>query len=162
MRVSGNSHLVCKYPHFGNGRANFSVARVSHLFERVPMNLGRQFTVLLENKPGRLLAICSALAKEKVNIQAMTVTDSKDNSVLRFVPDMVEETKEVLQKLGVPFTETEVFLVEVKHQAGAIANLCEQLASERVNIDYIYCSAGTTNRSEEHTSELQSRQNRVR
>lgn len=109
------------------------------------MNVGLQFTVFLENKPGRLLNICSALAKEKVSIQALTVTDSKENSVLRFVADKPEIARQTLQRLGVPVTESEVVLVELKHQTGAIANLCEQLAAERVNIDYIYCSAGNRN-----------------
>ena len=35
----------------------------------------RQFTVFLENKPGRLFNLCAALAKEKVNIEALTVMD---------------------------------------------------------------------------------------
>lgn len=109
------------------------------------MNTGLQFTVFLENKPGRLLNICSALAKDKVSIQAMTVTDSKENSVLRFVADKEDLARQTLQRIGTPFSESEVVLVELKHQTGALANLCEQLASEHVNIDYIYCSAGNRN-----------------
>lgn len=109
------------------------------------MRIERQFTTFLENKPGRLFNICAALAKEHISIQALTVMDSKEHSVLRFVVDKIEGCREVLHRLGTPFSETDVLVVELKHQPGAIAHLCERLAGEHVNIDYMYCSAGIRN-----------------
>jgi len=64
------------------------------------MRVERQFTTFLENKPGRLLNICSELAKEKVGIEALTVSESKDRSVLRFVVDKVDAARETLNRLG--------------------------------------------------------------
>lgn len=109
------------------------------------MRIEKQFTTFLENKPGRLLNICAALARDKVNIRALTVMDSKEHSVLRFVVDKVEQTTEALRRLNAPFSETDVIVLELKHQPGAIARLCERLAAEHVNIDYIYCSSGAKN-----------------
>ncbi|QDU64242.1 ACT domain protein [Planctomycetes bacterium Pan216] len=105
----------------------------------------RQFTAFLENKPGRLSSICNALAKERVSIRALTVMDSKEHSVLRLVVDSVESTRDVLSKLNTPFSETDVIAVEVKHHPGELANVCAQLADGKVNVDYMYCSAGTKN-----------------
>ena len=109
------------------------------------MQVGHQFTVFLENKPGRLANICSVLAKEKVSIRALTVMDSKEHSVLRFVIDDTDSTREALRRLGTPFSETDVVVTELRHTHGAIANICERLAAEHVNIDYMYCSAGAKN-----------------
>ena len=109
------------------------------------MHVECQFTAFLENKPGRLHDVCLALAKEKISIQALTVTDSKDQSALRFVVDKTQKCREVLKKLGTRFSEAEVLVVELKHQPGALAHLCERLAAEHVNIDYMYCSAGAKN-----------------
>jgi hypothetical protein len=109
------------------------------------MRTGHQFTVFLENKPGRLSNICTHLAREKVSIQALTVMDSKEHSVLRMVVDRANETRELLRKLGSPFSETEIIMVDLKHSPGALANICEKLASEHVNIDYMYCSSGPKN-----------------
>ena len=47
------------------------------------METSKQLSIHLENKPGRLANILSALAREKVNIVAMTVMDSHDSPVLR-------------------------------------------------------------------------------
>lgn len=109
------------------------------------MQVERQFTTFLENKPGRLSSVCSALAKERVNIHALTVMDSRDHSALRLVVDDAEAARRALTRLNAPFSETEVIVVELKNQPGAIAQLCERLASEHVNIDYVYCSVGGKN-----------------
>lgn len=109
------------------------------------MEIAKQVTAFLENKPGRLSNICSALAREKVNITALTVMDSKEHSVLRFVTDDMIRTKSVLTSLGTPYQETDVLLVQMDNRPGALAKVCEKLAEDHVNIDYAYCSAGTRN-----------------
>jgi hypothetical protein len=109
------------------------------------MEIAKQVTAFLENKPGRLANICSALGREKINIQALTVMDSKEHSVLRLVTDDLERTKNALNSLGTPFQETEVLIIEMENRPGALAKICEKLAAEHINIDYAYCSAGTRN-----------------
>ena len=106
---------------------------------------GKQLSVYLENKPGRLAHVTSGLAKEKVNITAATVADSRERSVLRFVTDDQKRSRDVLKGMSVPFEEQEVVLVEMRNQPGALAQVCEQLAEQHINIDYAYCSAGGKN-----------------
>jgi hypothetical protein len=109
------------------------------------MRTERQFTTFLENKPGRLLTISSALAKRKVSIVALTVVDSHEHSVLRFVVDDSEGARDVLKKTGTPFTESDVIAIELKSQPGTLASMCEKLAAQHVNIDYVYCSSSGKN-----------------
>lgn len=109
------------------------------------MEIAKQFTAFLENKPGRLANICLALGREKVNITALTIMDSKEHSVLRFVTDDLNKTKAALSSLGTPFQETDVLIIELENRPGSLAKVCETLAAEHVNIDYAYCSAGTRN-----------------
>ncbi len=109
------------------------------------MQTSKQVSVFLENKPGRLGKVLSALAREKVNITALTVMDSHEHSVLRLVSDDLPRTRQVLQGLGTSHTETDVLLVELKNQPGALARVCEMLGNEHVNIDYCYCSSGGRN-----------------
>src|SRR5437762_7488760 len=106
------------------------------------METTKQVSVFLENKPGRLANVLSALAREKVNITALTVMDSHEHSVLRFVTDHPAKTHEVLRGLGTRHVEADVLLVELRNQPGALAHVCEVLAGEHVNIEYCYCSAG--------------------
>jgi len=109
------------------------------------MQTAKQISVFLENKPGRLAHVLAVLAQKKVNITAMTVMDSHEHSVLRMVTTDSTKTGEVLKSLATPFTETDVLVVELRHQIGALAHVCELLATGHINIDYCYCSSGGTN-----------------
>jgi hypothetical protein len=109
------------------------------------METAKQISVFLENKPGRLAGVLSALAQEKVNVIALTVMDSHEHNVLRMVTEDFDKTRQALKSHGTPFAESEVLMVEVRHQAGALAHVCEVLAAEHINIDYAYCSAGGRN-----------------
>jgi hypothetical protein len=105
----------------------------------------KQVSVFLENKPGRLANVLLGLAREKVNVAALTVMDSRDQNVLRFVADDPERTRQTLKDLSIPFTESEVLLVELRNQPGELAHVCELLGAEHINIEYAYCSAGGRN-----------------
>jgi hypothetical protein len=108
------------------------------------MEFVHEVTAYLENKPGRLAKICSALAHEKVDIRALTVMDAAERSVLRFVTDDVEPTKKVLNALGTEFTTDEVLAVLMDNRPGALARILERLAEEHINIEYAYTSSVST------------------
>src|SRR5438093_1481672 len=109
------------------------------------METTKQVSVFLENKPGRLANILLALAREKVNVVAMTIMDSHETSVLRLVTNDLAKTREVLRGLNASHAEAEVLMVDLRNHPGALARVCEQLASEHVNIDYAYVSSGGKN-----------------
>lgn len=109
------------------------------------MEVRKQVTVFLENKPGRLARVLSALAEAKVNLVALTVMDRTEHSVLRLVTDDEAGTIKVLTTLNVQHAETDVLAVDLRNQPGALARVCEILAAEHINIDYAYCSSGGRN-----------------
>ena len=109
------------------------------------METAKEICVFLENKPGRLANVCSALAARKVNITAVTISESKERSVLRLVTDNMVISRTALKALNIPYEEMDVVLVEMRNQPGALAQVCEQLAHEHINIDHAYCSAGVKN-----------------
>jgi len=105
----------------------------------------KQVSVFLENKPGRLAQVLSALARDKVNITALTVMDSHEHSVLRFVTNDIQRTLQVLNAMNLRHAEADVISVEMRNQPGSLAQVCERLAHEHINIDYAYCSSGGRN-----------------
>lgn len=109
------------------------------------MQTAKQISVFLENKPGRLAHVLSVLAQEKVNITAMAVMDSHEQGVLRIVTIDPGKATQVLRALGIRFSETDVLSVELRHQIGALANVCNLLGTNHINIEYCYCSAGGKN-----------------
>jgi hypothetical protein len=107
------------------------------------MEFVHEVTARLENKPGRLAKICSALAHDKINIRALSVMDTADRSVLRLVTDDPERTKKVLTSLGTEFEKREVLAVGVDNRQGALAKVLERLAEEHINIEYAYVSGSS-------------------
>ena len=82
-----------------------------------------QFSVFLVNKPGVLAQVTGALAAEKINLVAMTLVDSQEHGVLRMVSENVAAAREVLAKLNLPMTETEVLCVDLPNRPGALADV---------------------------------------
>jgi hypothetical protein len=108
------------------------------------MEIVNEVTAHLENKPGRLAKICSALAQEKVDLRAISVMETEGPSVLRFVATDLETTKKVLTSLGTEHRISEVLAVGLENRTGALARVLEKLAEEHINIDYAYASTAST------------------
>lgn len=107
------------------------------------METVKQFTVRLVNKPGRYVQVLAALQKEKAAIRAMCVMDSATRGTLRLVPDDPALAKSALETINIPFEKADVLLVELNGSSGGLPRLCQRLAEEHLNIDYLYGSLGS-------------------
>ena len=107
------------------------------------MEFVHEVTAYLENKPGRLAKICSALAAEKIDIRALSVMETDGPSVFRLITSELEQTKNVLTSLGTEFRISEVLAVELDNRAGALAKVLEKLAEEHINVEYAYASTAS-------------------
>jgi hypothetical protein len=106
------------------------------------MYIATQFSVFMVNKPGVLAQVLGEFARAKINITAMTMTDSVEHGVLRVVFGAAERAKEVLSKLNMRYSETQVLCVNLANESGALATVVEKLAKNHINISYAYCTAG--------------------
>jgi hypothetical protein len=106
------------------------------------MYIAPQFSVFMVNKPGVLARVLGEFAKAKINITAITMMDSAEHGVMRVVFGRPDEAREVLNKLNMPYNETDVLCVDLANKAGALAVVSEKLAKGHVNISYAYCTAG--------------------
>jgi hypothetical protein len=107
------------------------------------MEFVTELTARLENKPGRLAKVCAAMAREKINIRALSVMDTDERSVLRLVVDQLDPAKRALTALGVEHDTREVLAVELDNRPGALTKVLEQLAEEHINIEYAYVSGAS-------------------
>ena len=105
-------------------------------------HVATQFSVFLVNKPGVLAQVTRALAEAKVNVSALTLVDSQEHGVLRFVAENPESARQVLTKLNLPMTETDVLSMELSNRPGALADVAGLLGENHININYAYCTSG--------------------
>jgi hypothetical protein len=106
------------------------------------MHIETQFSVFLVNKPGVLANVIDALAKARINIIALTLTDYSEQGVLRVVCENSAQARAVLGKAHDRWTETDVLVMELSNEPGAFAAVAQNLADEHVNILYAYCTGG--------------------
>jgi hypothetical protein len=106
------------------------------------MYIAVQFSVFMVNKPGVLAQVLVEFARAKINIIAMTMMDSVEQGVMRVVFAASDRAREVLSKLNMPYSETEVLCVNLTNKSGALAVVAEKLAKAHINIAYAYCTAG--------------------
>jgi len=101
----------------------------------------KQFSVFLENRVGALAEICKLISDRSINLLAICAIDTVEEAVLRIVAEDEGGTLDTLRRAGFRVVETEVFLVELDNVPGATGRMATQLATDGVNIDYIYASA---------------------
>jgi len=103
------------------------------------MPVTKEFTVLLEETPNALGEFCRALAERQVNILALQCFPVRNKFVTRLIVDNPENTKAVLNREQLPYTETKIVQAKIAHRPGEIARLASRLGKANININYAYC-----------------------
>jgi hypothetical protein len=106
--------------------------------------LVEQIAVFLENKSGRLAEITSTLAKNSINIRALSVADTADFGILRLIVDKVEDAKTVLKENGFTVGITNVIAVEVADKTGGLASVLQCIQKAGINVEYMYAFVNKT------------------
>lgn len=107
------------------------------------MEIAEQLSIFLENRPGVLASVSSALAEAGVNLRALCVSDTVDHAVVRLVPSDPKLARDVLERGGALVVETEVLILTLPDEPGALADVARRFAAADVNIEYSYGSGGT-------------------
>ncbi len=102
------------------------------------MEIAKQLSVFLANKPGMLADVCDELAAAKINIFALTISDTADHSVVRMVVSDHEKALQIFEERGVLTVESKVLLIENNNRPGALARISKKLAKAKINIEYAY------------------------
>ncbi|MBN2428077.1 MAG: ACT domain-containing protein [Deltaproteobacteria bacterium] len=97
-----------------------------------------QLTIPAENKPGILAKVTSALAREKIDIRATTISSFGDQGFFNLIVDDVERAAKVLKKEGINAELKEVIAVLMKDQPGGLDKLVQVLAEAQINIENAY------------------------
>ena len=104
------------------------------------MQITTQLALFLDNRPGTLARVCDALSEAKINIYAISTSDTVDHSVIRMVVSDTRKALLLFEEHGTLVVETEVLLLEGDNKPGSLAKLAHKLAAAKVNIEYCYCA----------------------
>jgi hypothetical protein len=102
------------------------------------MDIAKQLSVFLANTPGTLAAVCDELAKQKINIYALTISDTVDHAVVRMIVSDTKRALRIFEERGTLAIENEVLMIDGDNRPGSLANIAHKLSKAKVNIEYAY------------------------
>jgi hypothetical protein len=104
------------------------------------MHITKQLAIFLDNRPGTLARVCEALSEAKVNIYAITTSDTIDHSVVRMVVSDPARALDIFEQHNTLVVEDDVLMIDGDNKPGSLARIADKLAAAKVNIEYCYCA----------------------
>jgi hypothetical protein len=98
----------------------------------------KQISVLVENKAGAIAEIMSYLAKGNFNVVAVSMADTPNFGILRFIVDQPEACKEMLKKEGFTVSACSVLAVGLEDIPGGLTKVTKILAENGISMEYMY------------------------
>lgn len=98
----------------------------------------RQFTVFLENRVGQLLEVVRKFEGSRVRIVALSISDSTECALVRFLLSDPEAGREILERAGLAIVESDLIGIELPDTPQPMLQLCTALLATEVNITQVY------------------------
>jgi hypothetical protein len=102
------------------------------------MQITKQLALFLDNRPGTLARLTDELAKAKLNIYAISTSDTIDHTVVRLVVSDFRKALHLFEEHGTLVVEDDVVLVEGSNKPGELARIARRLGDAKINIEYCY------------------------
>jgi hypothetical protein len=96
-----------------------------------------QFSVFLANRVGQLKEILNLFAEKGLEVLGVSVVDSTDWAVIRLVFSDPNKAREMLKANALPFTESQVLLIELP-DPDSLSDICGLLLRAEINVHFAY------------------------
>ncbi|AEA33127.1 amino acid-binding protein [Hippea maritima] len=97
-----------------------------------------QISVFIENKKGRFYSVTRVLKEAGVNIRAMSLADTMDFGILRFVVDKPKEAYDALVDANFIVKKNDVMAIAIKDECGGLSELLKTISDLDLNVEYMY------------------------
>jgi len=101
-----------------------------------------QISIFLENKPESLSQLTDVLAKNNVNMRALSLADTSDFGIARIITDDCAAAETILKNNDYIVKTTGVIAIEIPDEAGSLNKILKLLAENGRNIEYMYGFTG--------------------
>lgn len=98
----------------------------------------KQISIFVENKPGRLAEITDIIAKNDINIRALSIADTSNFGVLRIIVNDAYKVEKILKENNITVSITSVISICVEDKPGGLAEILKKLAEQNIGIEYMY------------------------
>ncbi len=103
----------------------------------------KQLSFIMPNRVGLLSELSMAIAKAKVNINAICAYEMEYKAYFMMITDSNAKAKKALAPLGAWVQEEDVIAVEIPNKVGELQKVGKKIANAGIDIRYMYGTAGT-------------------
>jgi hypothetical protein len=96
-----------------------------------------EITVSLPNRPGTLARVARTLARERINLAAISVDSTPTRGRVRLIVSDPQRARRLLEEVGYTVETREMIAVRMEDRAGSFLRVLEVLASENVSINSV-------------------------
>ena len=98
----------------------------------------KQISIFVENKEGRIKKAIDTLAKENINIRALSIADTTKYGILRLIVSDNEKAISALEKDGFIVKENEVIILAVPDEPNGLNSTLAVFDEKGINLEYLY------------------------
>ena len=104
----------------------------------------KQLTVFVPNRKGTIVAVTDALAKNDVNIRALSIAETEDFGILRLIVNDEKVAEKVLDEQGYLIKTVDVVGVKINDEPGKLTSALDVLDKANINVEYLYAFMART------------------
>lgn len=98
----------------------------------------RQFNIFLDNRIGAMLNLVRKFESSDVRVVSLTVIETADCAIIRLVPSDYERGYELLKTARLPFTESDLLVVQIPNNDQPLITITKALLNGEIDINYCY------------------------
>ena len=107
----------------------------------------KQISVFVDNKPNQAAGVMRIIKESGVNIRALSLADTADFGIIRFIANDTEKAVEILKEASYAVNVTEVLAISIPDTPGQLSRVLDVLGQDNVNVEYMYSFLGTSDRA---------------
>ena len=104
----------------------------------------KQLTVFVQNRKGTIVSVTDILAKNNINIRALSIAETEDFGILRLIVNDEIAAEKVLGDEGYLIKVVDVVGVKIGDEPGKLTAALDVLDKADINVEYLYAFMART------------------
>ena len=104
----------------------------------------KQLTVFVPNRKGTIVAVTDVLAKNNINMRALSIAETEDFGILRLIVNDEKAAEKVLEEQGYLIKVVDVVGVKIGDEPGKLTEALNVLDKADINVEYLYAFMART------------------
>ena len=104
----------------------------------------KQLTVFIQNQKGTVVSVTDILAKNNINLRALSIAETQDFGILRLIVNNEKAAETVLAENGYLIKVIDVVGVKIGDEPGKLTAALDVLDKAGINVEYLYAFMART------------------